>query len=367
MSETLALRPRSYRRAVLGFVLAVVLPTLLAAAYYGIVAADRYVTEFRYSVRGGAIMPGGEGGGVHGGAALVFAADSFVLENYLRSLAAIADLEEALPLRRMLAQDGGDFVRRFDPSAPVEELLPFWRAAVAPRFDVFTGITTVEVALFSPEDSNAVAQALVLQLRRIVDGLSAEARNEMLAYVQREFERAAADLDAVRERIEAFRRANQIITPTEQVAIGADIIAALSARLSANRVELRTLRQQTPNSPRIAALDRENRSLEDQLAAEFARRSGEAGAALPTQITSFDALENDHQVARETYVAALQLRQQAEAFATLGRPELVVFVPPRPAMTAILPKRATEIAIVFAVSFAVWLIGRILWASLTSA
>lgn len=363
------LKPRPVLGALLGFAAAVLLPVALAAGYFYGIAADRYVTEIRYSVRSGAAMQRGEdsvGGALGSGAALVFASDSFVLANYLRSREALLNVESVLPIREMLARDGGDPLRRFDINAPVEEVLPFWRAAVAPRFDALTGITTVEVTLFTAEDAEAVGVALVRELRRIVDSLSAEARAEMLAYVNSEFSAAARNLDSARDAIEAFRRANRVITPTEQVAIGAEIISALSSRLAERLIEMRSLRQQTPNSPRISAIQRDIRSIEEQLRIEIARRGGEEndGAdALPGQLASFEELESRYQIARDMYISTLQLRQSAEANAALGRAELVVFVPPRGAVTATQPDRAMEVLQVFVAALLLWVIVRILLAS----
>lgn len=362
-----ALRPRSIRGAALGFCAMVLAPLALAAAYFYWIAADRYVTEFRYSVRSGALLhqnDSGLGGMVGASAGLVFASDSFVLENYLSSIEAMTNVEARLPLREMLGRDGGDPVRRFDPAAAEEDMIAFWRAAVRPRFDAITGVTTVEVRLFTPEDSRAVAEALVVDLRRIIDSLSADARDQMLAYVEAEYARVSSDLNRAREAIEAFRRANLIISPTEEVTIGADIIGALSSRLAERRVEQRTLMSQTPNSPRIPTVERQIRSLEEQLEFEVARRGGENDTdALPRQLSSFDELQNTYQIARDTYVATLQLKQAAEAAATLRSAELVVFVPPRSARVATLPDRPLELLKVFGVALAFWLIGRILLAS----
>jgi Capsule polysaccharide export protein len=108
MKSANSIRSRSYLGAVLGFGLMVAAPTALAGLYYHFVAADRYVTEFRYSVRGGAMMQDGGGGGIlGGGGGLIFAGDSFVLEDYLISAQALLDVEQRVPVRDWLAKDGG--------------------------------------------------------------------------------------------------------------------------------------------------------------------------------------------------------------------------------------------------------------------
>ena len=360
------LRRRSLLWSLIGFLAMVAVPTALAGWYYYAVAADRYVAELRYSVRGGATSPSSASAGGMGGAGagLVHAADSFVLEDYLHSPQAALDVAARTPLREMLDRDGDDPVRGFDPDMPIEDLVGYWRAAIRPRFDAVTGITTVEVAMFRPQDAAAVGRAVVDELERIVDSLSAEQRREMLAYVEGELARARAELERAREAIEAFRRVNRIITPEEEVSIGSTVIGALSGQLAEARVALRALQERAPNSPRIPALRGEIASLEAQLAEEAARRSEGEDAALPAQLTGFEALQAEYEIARETYVSTLALKQEAEAYATLGQAELVVFVPPRAPVLATEPDRPLEILKVFGVAFALWLLTRIVLASL---
>ena len=347
----------------LGFAAFVLVPTIIAAIYWWGVAADRYVVEIRYSVRGGATMPSADGGGVLDGAgALVFAGDSFILEDFVRSSAMVEALETRLPLRDILGRDGDDPVRRYDRGASIETLLDFWTAAVDPYFDATTGITTVTISLFEPEDALAVGRALVTEARALIDGLSAEARRRMLRYVEGEFERAASDLDAARAAIAQFRSVNQIISPEDEADVGSSIIAELSQTLTTRRVELRTLRDRTPGSPRIGVLEDEIDALEAQILSELNQRGD--GAGLPERLKSFEELQSDFEIARDTFVNTLRLRQQAEAYATLGEAELVVFVPPRAPTEPTRPLRWLETLKVFGVALAVWMMGRIFFSSI---
>lgn len=360
------LAPRSFRGAALGFLAMVALPTLAAAFYFFAVAADRYVVDVHYSVRGGAIsLQNGEPGRVEAMAGLMFAGDSFILEDYVVSARAMTDVEAALPLREMLARDGGDPVRRFDPAVPQERLTDFWTAAVRVRFDAVTGITRLRVTMFDPDDALAVAETLVGGLRRIVDSLTEEANAEMLAYVAAEYDRTAAGLADARAAIEAFRRENRMVSPDERVEIGSTIIGTLSAQIADLHVELRTLRRDAPNSPRIRAVLSAIAAAESQLGDELVRRGGEADSTLPSQLTSFDELENDYLIARDSFIATLQLRQQAEASAALGRAQLVVHVPPLRPTISTAPDRPLEVLLVFGGALAIWVIGRIFLASLS--
>ena len=351
--------------AILGFLMAVILPTALAAGYYWGVAADRFVTEFRFAVRGGATLPSNGGDMLSGSGALVYAADSFILEDYLLSVQALLDAERHAPVREMLGRDGDDPVRGYDASAPLEDLAPFWASAVYPSFDALTGITTVSVSLFSPQDSLALSRALITEMRTLVEGLSAEARSEMRAYVDQELQRAKDRLDGARAALEAFRRENSIVDPSERVTIGSRVMGELSNELAERQVELQMLRDQSPGNPRIPTLENTIAALRRQLEQETQARGspGDGQPELPSQLTDYDRLIADYEIAREIYASTLNLRQQVEAYAALGRPELVVFVPPRAPHLSTRPNRALETLKIFGVAAAVWVIGRVILAS----
>lgn len=359
---------RSFFWPFVGFAAGVCVPALLAALYFYTIAVDRYVSEFRYAVRGGAIQEGSDDvGGVLGAAAsaLQMAGDSFILEDYLVSPAALADLEARVPLREMLDRDGDDPVRGYEPTIAPEELLEFWESAITVTFDVITGITTVTVSAYHPDDSRRIADALVEMLDRLVDQLSEEAQTEMLAFVDKEFATAETRLAQALAEIEDFRRRNRVITPEGEGETILTMIAQLTDQLTDARVRLRTLRQNVPNSPQISVLEKRIESLLAQISAERdSFGGGPADQFLPEQLNEYERLENQYQIARDTFVSTLELRQQAQANAELSRVQLVVFVTPRRPILSTMPIRWLEVLKYTGIAFAIWLVLRIFTASL---
>jgi len=368
MAEQMVLKKRSFLGPFLGLLLMVGAPAAAAIYYYYTIAVDRYVSEFRYSVRGGAMMQssGDIGGAIGGNAALVFAADSFVLEDYLVSVQAFEDIEKKLPLREMLSRDGGDPVRNYQPDIPAEEMLPFWERAVDVQFDAITGITTARISFYSPEDARAVAEALVAELQRIVNGLTREARDDMLEYVNSEYDLAEAELNSARAAIEAFRRANKTFSPDEDVSIDSGIISELRGLINAKEVELATMRQQAPSSPTIRLIREEIASLNRQLASVYESRDGTGEGAFATNLAEFEELQTQYEFARDTYIQSQELRQQAQANATLNQAQLVVFVEPRTPTKSTDPDRLWEVALIVVFAFLIWVIVRVFMASLAT-
>ncbi|MEM7268014.1 MAG: hypothetical protein AAF401_02045 [Pseudomonadota bacterium] len=361
MADQIRLKRRSVLGPILGLLVMVGAPTAVAAWYYYTVAVDRYVSEFRYSVRGGASNV--EGATTE---ALVFAADSFVLEDYLVSLQAFEDIEKRLPLREMLSKDGGDPVRRYNPDLPAEDLMPHWERSVDVAFDSVTGITTARISMFSEDDALAVAGALVDELQLIVNGLTKQARDDMVAYLAQEYAKAEAELTTARTALETFRRENKAVSPREQISIDSEIMGELEASLTGKRAQLRTLQEQAPESPQIPILEEEIASLQDQLDQQFGGRAGSGEGAFATNLTEFDQLNTEVGFARENFIRTRQLKQEAEADAALNQAQLVVFVQPRLPTLSTDPDRVTQVAIIAAFAFLIWLAIRIFMASLTT-
>ncbi|MEM8595178.1 MAG: hypothetical protein AAGF76_01745 [Pseudomonadota bacterium] len=364
---------RRYGWAVLGFLACVALPTAAGGWYWYHVAADRYVSELRYAIRGGAGVERAESaaGSLLTGAAGAGLSDGFILEDYLRSEAALVELAERVPLREMLGRDGGDPIRRYDPALPGAELIDFWNAALEVRFDVLTGITYLGIKLFRPEDSREVAEVLVEMLSALVDRLSEQQQNEMLAYVNGEYVEAERHLRETLDAIEAFRRRTLTVSPTREAELNSATIAQLTSEVTGLRVRLRTLLETVPNSPQIPRLREQIQSLEAQIANTRAAVGGGAAVtgaagdgALPLQLTDFERLQNEYQIALDSFIATLELQQTAQARATLGRAHLVVFVPPQTARIATAPDRAVEVLKIGLVSLVLWIMARVLLASL---
>lgn len=311
-------------------------------------------------------MPDGAGRGGPAAASLIFAGDSFILEDYLQSAQAIVDVAARLPLDEILGRDGGDRVRNYVPGAPPEDQLRHWNDAVWVHFDAVTGITTVRVSLFTPEDARDIAVSLVQTLGSVVDGLSANARSQALEFVDATYQQSEADLERARAAVAEFRREYRVVSPSEQANIGSEIISNLSNELAQRSVRLRSLELQSPSSPQIAALQEQIDAIEDQLLIEFDQRGGSAEehSALPAQLSQYEELDNAYQIARDTYVNALDLKHRISADMVLREAQLVVFVPPRLPLAATEPKRLAETMTVFGAVFLAWLILRILFAGL---
>ena len=99
------------------FLWVVVLPTLLAAVYYGLIASDIYVSEARFSVR--TSEQGGISGGVlisifTGTAGESSSEDAAIVAEYILSQDMLTELDKRLDLRKHFSSHNVDFLSRLD-------------------------------------------------------------------------------------------------------------------------------------------------------------------------------------------------------------------------------------------------------------
>jgi capsular polysaccharide transport system permease protein len=346
----------------LSFAVIVVLPVALAAIYYCLIAADQYVSEFRFALRS-AVPERGEFGGLlePGAVSAPVASDSFIVVQYIRSRAMIDDLASSLDLRRMFSTDRADWPARLHLPVSVEGLVYYWKEQVDAFFDAADGTIVVRVSAFTRHDALRLAQGILGLSERLVNRLSAGARHDALSDAETEVDKAERRLAGALAHLRDFRDEQGLIDPGKT----ADSSEALADRvrdaLVRARTELATLRQyMRPDAPpvklleaRIAALDEQRRTLESRLTEPARTRA----PALSRLMGRYEELESERRFAENAYQHALEALDRARLNADRQQVYIADFVPPRLPEEALYPRRARAIAIVFLVAFAVWGIG----------
>lgn len=322
--------------------LCVLLPSLAAAAYLWGFAADQYASEFRFSVRREA--PIGASAGIGGAAAsilgggnpmLALTHDGQVVVQYLRSRQAMDDVGAALDLGTMLGRAKEDVWERLDPSDPAEDRLRHWRRFVRPRFELTSGIVVVEVSAFAAADAMAIAQASLGAAERLVNGISARARADAVAFARDRAQRTGAAYADAQQRLTDYRNTHGLLSPTLAAGAGSGLEGQINEQLAQARAQLATLRATfMPTAPpvrlqeqRVSALEAELRAVQDRMAAPAA--SGDATlATLATLASGHDTLQSAERLAQAEHERALAALSAAEAQAAQQSAYLDAFVRP---------------------------------------
>lgn len=314
-------RRRRRVRTIHWFALLVLLPTLLAGAYYGFVAADLYESEARFQVRhrsGGGSAPvdfgGGRAAAIAGaitGASRPTSEESQAVAAWVDSPAAIAALQRELDLLEIWRRPEADPLQKLWWEAPqLEWLLWYFRQRVRMTFDPETGVMTLQAQAFRPGDAQLLAQQVLRLSEELVNALSARTIGDAVRVAQEDVAKAEQRVTAAREAMIVFREREQAFDPARSATGAVEVIARLDAQLTQTRAELQERRAfMRADNPQIQVLQNRVTALQQQIAAERSRVT-RGSEALTQQVAGFERLDLERQLAdRELASATLSLEQ----------------------------------------------------------
>jgi BexC/CtrB/KpsE family polysaccharide export inner-membrane protein len=356
------------RALILSFVLMVVLPTLLMAAYFFLIASDRYVAETRLSVRAASDQKQqlGETLGALGkflpSAKTASLQDAYMIVNYIKSRPIIDDIGGPPVVEAIYARDDADFWTRLARGQSAEEVWKYWGRNVYVSLDSLSGIVTVKVLAFSPQDALDLAQKIVDASEKLVNQVSMRSRNDAVAQAARELESAKAKLVQARLGLTDYRNRTASIDPIRRAEdIGKLILqleikrqeilqrlAPLVGALSANSPSVRPLRQS------LEEIDRQIAEQKQKMTSGDVETPAVSGGAVSEQIAEYERLKLDeifaeklYQLSESAYDRTLQeSRKQQLYLSTVVKPTL----PQKP----LYPERATSVAMILVCFFIAW-------------
>ncbi|MGH6925408.1 MAG: hypothetical protein ACRED5_16900 [Propylenella sp.] len=349
----------------------IALPTLIAALYYFLIAADRYVSDARFAIRNNETQAADALGMIVGLPPSQTTSDSYIVADYVGSLEMVRALEDRLPLQEMYRDDSADFFSRLGTGVSQEEFVEYWNDRIDVYFDTAKQTISVEIQAFKPEHAQRIASEIVDIVANLVNELSAKARRDAVGFAAKELARTELRVRGARAAIMEFRMANNELDPslTAETTLKvttelegarsqlASQLASLSGYLSADAPSVQML------NARIAALDGEIARIKSQVS-QPAARSGDAVAGegapsgpLASVIGQYQELLLDQEFAEKAYTAALASLDRARADAARTQAYLAVFANPMVAEERSYPRRWVSVSVVLIISSILWAIG----------
>ncbi len=252
-------------------------PTLLTAGYYGLIASDRYLSTAEFVVRT-ASKPAGGGGGL--GAFLKMAGlgrsedDTYSVQNFLTSRDAVRALQVQLPLADIYGRAGTDPLSRY-PSLiygrTTEDLFRYFSRMTSVVYNATTGITTLDVQAFRPDDAQAIASALLDQAEDLVNKLNSRIHTDAVRAAEDEVKRQEQRLTEAQVAMTAFQNKETMIDPASNSLLVNQLVAKLQSDLAQSQARIADMKASAPNNPSLIALERQAEITREQIAKENAR------------------------------------------------------------------------------------------------
>jgi capsular polysaccharide transport system permease protein len=345
-------RLAGYARRHRGLLMFVGLPTLVAGVYFFAFAADQYQSEAQfviYSSHGGAMQLGGLGQmlglGEAGGSE---SSETFSVIDYMQSHDAVGALNQKLNLVKIFRSPAADPVSRIwsaNPSA--EHLLRYYTNMVTVTYKQDTGITTLDVNAFTPQDSYNIANTLLTLGEQRVNAYNDRISADTVSVAENEVTLAQNRIERAEDAMTSFREQHRDLNPELSGTADMTLIAQLQGQLAQANAQLAQMQGLSPTSPQELTVHNRIAALQAQITAQNGTLTGEGGALAPL-LAQYQDLSLRLQFAQQTYTATQTALVTAREDAQKQQLFLIRVVQPNLPQTALFPKRFTIVATIFA-------------------
>lgn len=343
------------------FILCVGLPTFIAAFYLTFVASRQYVAEARFAVRTAVEINAASGSD----ALSLFAAlssssstmqDAFIVADYIKSRTIIEDLGGQEIVHDIYSRPQVDWFSRLSGSATFERVWKYWKKKIDVTIDTPTGIITLEVYAYTPEDARRLANLILQRSEQLVNQISDRSRADALRRADAEVQLAQDRLRDAREALLDYRNRTNILNPEQS----ATSIGKMVAELILEKLKLENEMASVGNSlsadapttqitrARVANLDTQIKALQEKMTSE------RQNSALSEQIAGYEERQLKQQFAEKLYEIAQASYERAREEQEKQQLYFVNIVRPTLPEEAAYPRRVVDTALVFSVCLVLW-------------
>ena len=344
------------------FLIFVVLPTLLAAIYYGFIAADVYTSESRFVIK----SPDQKRAQVSSLANLIQTTGLSAGQEqtnevlaFVRSRDALRQLERGPGVRARYASPAGDFLARYPQpfqQDSFESLFKYYGKMIDARLDSDTGLAIITVRAFSPRDAFALNTRLLELSEGLVNQLNVRAERNGIAEAEKQVELAAQRAKEARIALTRYRNGQSLIDPAKQAQGVLEISSGLVAQRAALQAQLDQMRRVTPSNPSIPALANRIAAISGQIASQDSRVVG-TDSAIASKLGGYEDLVVEQEFAIQRLNVANAGLVQARAEALRQQFYLERVVDPNLPDMPLLPRRLVNVLSVAAAALCLYFIG----------
>ena len=343
-------------------ILAVGLPTLLAAVYYGFIASPIYVSQSSFVIK----SPGQKGAPTLSLANLVQTGglsagqeQTKEILQYIRSRDALRDLQRQTDVRGKFANRGADFLSRF-PSplrdASFENFYRYYGSMVGASLDADSGLAQLQVQAFTPEDAYQINSKLLDLSEGLVNKLNERAEGRAITEAERRVVQAEGRVRSARVALSAYRNQQELLDPKTQAAGVLDISNKLIAEQAASQAQLDLMQRVAPRNPSIPALRSRIAAIGREIAAQNGRAVG-TPTGIASKLGAYEKLSVEQEFATQMLTAANASLEQARTEAQKQQFYLERVVEPNEPDQATLPHALKRVLTVFGASLCLYFIG----------
>jgi capsular polysaccharide transport system permease protein len=335
--------------------LTVVLPTLAAIIYFGLIVSDIYISESRFVVRSPERQTASPLGMLLKGTGFSRSQDdSYTVQDFILSRDALRALDEKLDLR--VAFNKGDMFSRFpglDWDGSFENMHRYYQKMVGVQLDPVSSIATVTVRAFSADEAQNINRRLLEMGEALVNQLNERGRQDMIRFAANEVVQAEEKAKKAALALAAYRNLKGVIDPEKQSAIPLQQVAKLQDELISTKAQLSQLQFSARANPQIPVLQKRIQMLEDEIERESAKVAG-GSRSLASKAAEFQRLALEKEFADKQLASALASLELARNEAQRQQLYLERIAQPSLPDAAMEPRRLRAILAVFVLGLIAW-------------
>jgi capsular polysaccharide transport system permease protein len=295
----------------------------------------------------------GLGGG--GGAA----SQTFSVIDYMQSHDAVGDLQQKVDLVAIFRRPEVDLISRLWWKDPTNErLLKYYKGKVTLTYRQETGITTLDVHAFRPEDSLLIASTLLGLGEGRVNAYNTRVTADMVRVAQDEVNNAEQRVESSETAVTAFREQYGDVDPQASGTSGMELIAGLNGELSQTQMQLTQMNGYlSAYSPQVTTLKNRIAALQKQIALQSELLTGPQSGTLAPILAKYQDLSMRLRFAQQNYTATQTALETAREDAMKQQLFLVRVVEPNLPESSLFPRRFTIVGTFFAVLLLAYSIG----------
>lgn len=351
----------------ISFILAVILPTAIVAIYYLIIATPMYVSEARFVVRQmSKETPSALGMALQGVGITAAQSDAFAVHDYILSHDAISTIGEDIHLRQIWGGASRDWLSRFprpwekNSDDALKKALPRY---VEVGYDSTTGLSTLRVSAFTPQDAANLNEKLLASGEELVNRLNERASLAAVNDAILRLEEAEGNLAQSQLELTKFRERERILDPALTAEANSELIGRLMGDLAKMKAERDEIRASAPNSPELPIVDRRIAAYERQLEAERSRMAGDRDSLAP-KLATFEQLTLEREYAARAVSSAKLALDTASEDSRRQKLYLEQVVKPNVPNDPSRPKRFYSILVAFVSLLIAYGTGWMVWAGI---
>lgn len=317
-------------------------PTLVSTVYFGVIASDVYVSESTFVVRsansqstlntmGGLLSSVGVGKSVD---------DVYNVQTFISSRAALNILEKNLNVKDFYS-DYGDWFNRFNTfglNNSNESFYQYFRDKVNMYIDSVSGIATLRVESFLPEQGYLINSQLIKIAEDRVNELNQRARRDAIKFAQENVNRARDYSIQTAKELMDFRIQNGLFDVNSQTKSLLTAIETLQTQVINIQAQIIQLKESAPESAQIASLESRKTALEAEIAEQMQKIVG-SDASLVVKNVEFQRLNLENTIALQQLTSSITSLQAAQDEASRKQLYLEVISPASKPDLAELPNR----------------------------